>query len=63
MTSEQKQRIMDMRDAGLGYIRIATSLALSVNIVKPLCQRNAKPKESKPQIIPIPKEKKPVYCK
>lgn len=63
MTTEQKQRIMEMRDAGMGYSRIATSLSLSVNTVKSFCQRNAKPKENAPQAIVIPKAQMQTYCK
>ena len=38
MTTEQKQRILEMRNAGMGYSRIATSLSLSVNTVKTFAQ-------------------------
>ena len=63
MTAEQKQRILEMRDAGMGYSRIATSLSLSVNTVKSFCQRNAKPSKSAPQVVVMPKDQKPAYCK
>lgn len=63
MTNEQKQRIMVMREAGLGYSRIAAGLSLSVNTVKAFCQRNAKPKESRPQAIVTPQDAKQAYCK
>ena len=63
MTTEQKQRILEMRNAGMGYSRIATSLSLSVNTVKSFCQRNAKPSKSAPPVVVMPKDQKPAYCK
>ena len=65
MTNEQKQRIVEMRDAGLGYSRIANSLSLSVNTVKSFCRRNAisNPGDDVRQPAVQHVEQKQRYCK
>lgn len=40
MTTEQKDRIAQLRASGKGYKRIAESLGISVSTVKSYCQRN-----------------------
>ena len=40
MTTEQKDRIAQLRVSGKGYKRIAESLGISVSTVKSYCQRN-----------------------
>ena len=40
MTTEQKDRIVQLRASGKGYKRIAESLGISVSTVKSYCQRN-----------------------
>ena len=40
MTTEQKDRIAQLRAAGEGYKRIAELLGISVNTIKSFCQRN-----------------------
>ena len=63
VTAEQKQRLLEMRAAGMGYSRIASNLAISVNTVKSFCQRNEKEK-AKPQPQPLAMERqRPEFCK
>jgi hypothetical protein len=76
MNALQKQQVARMRQAGLGYSRIARSLGLSGNTVKSYCKRNALggigaalPQSEKPVCrhcgIPVPqlpKRKKRVFC-
>jgi len=40
LTNEQKQQILDMRQQGLGYGKIASALGISENTVKSYCRRN-----------------------
>ena len=40
MTTEQKDRIAQLRASGKGYKRIAESLGISVSTIKSYCQRN-----------------------
>lgn len=40
MTSEEKDRIANLREKGLGYKAIAAQLGLSANSVKSYCKRN-----------------------
>ena len=40
MTTEQKQKIQDMRNQGLGYAKISEILGISPNTVKSYCRRN-----------------------
>ena len=39
MTNEQKERIAILQQGGIGYIRIAQELGLSINTVKSYCRR------------------------
>lgn len=41
MTKEQKEKIMDLRCKGYGYVKIAQDLHLSANTVKSFCYRNS----------------------
>ncbi len=40
MTDEQIKRITELREQGIGYVKIARVLGLSENTVKSYCQRN-----------------------
>lgn len=40
MTETQRKEIQRLRQAGMGYVKIAHSLGLSTNTVKSFCQRN-----------------------
>ena len=40
MTDTQKERIVELRQQGCGYSKIATLLSISKNTVKSFCQRN-----------------------
>lgn len=40
MTDSQRNEIQRLRQTGLGYVKIAQTLALPVNTVKSFCQRN-----------------------
>ena len=40
MTDTQRNEIQYLRQAGLGYVKIAQTLTLPVNTVKSFCQRN-----------------------
>ncbi len=40
MTTEQREQITTMRNAGEGYTSIAAKLNLSVNTIKTFCKRN-----------------------
>lgn len=40
MTDTQKKRIIELRQQGCGYSKIATMLSISKNTVKSYCQRN-----------------------
>lgn len=39
MTQIQRERILELQDAGLGYKKIAAELGISVNTVKSFCRR------------------------
>lgn len=47
LTDQQKIHIQLMRNEGLGYLKIANKLSLSVNTVKSFCRRNEKPETTK----------------
>ena len=40
MTEEQKTKIQQLRQRGMGYIRIAQALGISENTIKSFCRRN-----------------------
>lgn len=40
MTNDEKNRISELRRAGMGYLKIAQTLDLNVNTVKTFCRRN-----------------------
>lgn len=40
MTDTQRKEIQRLRQAGIGYVKIAQTLAMSTNTVKSFCQRN-----------------------
>ena len=43
MTKEQKQRIRELKSAGLGYVRISRDLGIPENTVKSFLRRNTTP--------------------
>ena len=48
MTETQRKEIQRLRQAGLGYVKIAQTLTLPANTVKSFCQRNPLYSSSKP---------------
>lgn len=54
MTNLEKDQIMDLREKGYGYTKIANKMGISVNTIKSFCRRS---KEVKP------KEDNKHYCK
>ena len=40
MTTDQKNKIAEMRKSGMGYLKIAQALGLNENSVKTFCRRN-----------------------
>ena len=54
MTELQKHQIMNLREKGYGYIKIANELGISVNTIKSFCRR---------QNIIKPKADDKHYCK
>ena len=63
MTSEQRQQALAMRQTGMGYARIATTLNLSINTVKSFCQRSAREKTLEGQQPDTTSPVKSSYCK
>ena len=51
MTKEEKNRIADLREQGLGYTKIAQVLGISVNTIKSYCRRNPSPKQIPERIV------------
>ena len=40
MTNDEKGKIVELRGAGMGYLRIAQTLGVNVNTVKSFCRRH-----------------------
>lgn len=71
MTNKEKQRIIELRNSGLGYGAIATELGISKNAVSAFCRRYnvelVKEKEGYckhcgTKLVMIPKHKAKVFC-
>ena len=71
MTDKEKQRIIELRNSGLGYGAIAMELGLSKNVVSSFCHRY-NIEFNKPQdnfckncgnkLVMIPKHKTKIFC-
>lgn len=71
MTNKEKQRIIELRNSGLGYGAIATELGISKNAVSAFCRRfNDESVKEKvgyckhcgTKLVMIPKHKTKVFC-